>query len=35
MLKNLEPVYIYIVKFNKKIEINIERIKRAMYFRRI
>ena len=36
MLKTLGTVYIYIyiVRFNKK-GINIEKIKKAMYFRRI
>ena len=28
-------IYIYIVRFNKKIKTNIEKIKEAMYFRRI
>ena len=37
MLRNVEAVYIYIyiVKFNKKENINVENIKKAMYFRRI
>ena len=37
MLKTVEAVYIYIyiVRFNKKEKINIERINKAMYIRRI
>ena len=37
MLKTVGAVYIYIyiVRFNKKEKINIERINKAMYFRRI
>ena len=37
MLKTVGAVYIYIyiVRFNKKEKINIERGKEAMYFRRI
>ena len=37
MLKTVGAVYIYIyiVRFNKKEKINIEKINKAMYFRRI
>ena len=35
MLKTLDTVYIYIVRFNKKEKVNIEVKNKAMYFRRI
>ena len=37
MLKTIGAVYIYIyiVRFNRKEELNIEKINEAMYFRRI
>ena len=37
MLKTVEAVYIYIyiVRFNKIENINVEKINKAMYFRRI
>ena len=34
MLRTVEAVYIYIIRFNKKEELNIENIDEAMYFRR-
>ena len=35
MFKTVEDVYIYIVRFNNKENIDIEEINEAMYFRRI
>ena len=35
MLKTVEAVYIYIVRFHKIENINVEKINKAMYFRRI
>ena len=35
MLKTLDTVYIYIVRFNKKEKVNIEVKNKAMYFRRM
>ena len=33
MSESLDTVYIYIVRFNRKENINIERMNKAMYFR--